>query len=409
MNTTQSQPLLHSFLFDPNSYMYLVVSLSGELTIEELVSAVEKAYTQNETTMSRLVLEQGKVWFEKMEKTGCKVFVKQGSWQEIRKENERKPFHLEEGEFFRTFLLKEKKGYTLMMMVHHLAADGKGMLLVLEDIFSNLTGEEVSYKPLHNEGSEIIPKDRKISFFMTCFIKFLNYFWKKSGKVFTWEDYYLVHEKFWETRETEVKFETIEKQTLDQIKKECAKLGITVNAYMIARLLKKHPEYKNIAFPISLRKENRSICNRVLMVKPPYRYNRRKSFQENAKDLYRMAKLYQEDEKKRYEISLRVRWMEPTLLDSCLLHTFCGYRNKASEILSNLIGYRGKRKTHLTVTNLTVIPLKQDYGKFQVRKVAGIAPTMSACKEVICIGTFADEMTIAYTSVIQNKNFLSIR
>ena len=50
MNTTQSQPLLHSFLFDPNSYMYLVVSLSGELTIKELVSAVEKAYTQNETT-----------------------------------------------------------------------------------------------------------------------------------------------------------------------------------------------------------------------------------------------------------------------------------------------------------------------------------------------------------------------
>ena len=63
MNTTQSQPLLHSFLFDPNSYMYLVVSLSGELTIKELVSAVEKAYTQNETTMSKVILENGNAYF----------------------------------------------------------------------------------------------------------------------------------------------------------------------------------------------------------------------------------------------------------------------------------------------------------------------------------------------------------
>ena len=98
-------------------------------------------------------------------------------------------------------------------------------------------------------------------------------------------------------------------------------------------------------------------------------------------------------------MALRVRWIELGLLDSCLMYTFCGYQNKVSKLLAELIGYSGKRKTHLTVTNLTNLEIEQDYGKFQVKNVIPIAPTMSAGKNVICIGTFDEKMTIAYTKM----------
>ena len=58
--------LERSFLFDPNIYMTVVVTIEGDVSEEELCEAVRKTYTQNQTTMSKVVLdEQGKVYLEK--------------------------------------------------------------------------------------------------------------------------------------------------------------------------------------------------------------------------------------------------------------------------------------------------------------------------------------------------------
>ena len=399
INKTQSQSMLHSFLFEPNVYMCLLASLKGDITAEEIEAAVEKAYTQNETTMSKVILEEGKVYFQNMPRTGCRVFRDNRNWQEIRKECERNAFKINEGELFRTYIIEEEKGYTLMMMVHHIAADGKAMVIVLGDILNNLAGREVEFKPLTSEGSELIPADQEVSFPIMFLIRYLNRIWQKTGRMFGWEDYYEIHKRFWEVWESEVRFENIGKEELEQIKEECKEKGITVNSYMMAKILKKHPEYRNVCFPISLRRENRSITNRVLLVKTDFKYNVKKTFWENAEKLHNIAREFIENKDKRNDLALRVRWMEPTLLDSSLMYTFCGYQNKVSKLVAELIGYSGKRKTHLTVTNLTNLEIEQDYGKFQVKNVAAIAPTMSAGKNVICIGTFDGKMTIAYTKM----------
>ena len=125
----------------------------------------------------------------------------------------------------------------------------------------------------------------------------------------------------------------------------------------------------------------------------------KKSFWENAEKLHNITREFIENKDKKYDMALRVRWMDTGLLDSSLMYTFCGYQNKVSKLLAELIGYSGKRKTHLTVTNLTNIEVDKDYGRFQVKSVAAIAPTMSAGKIVICIGTFDGKMTIAYTKM----------
>ena len=399
INKTQSQSMLHSFLFEPNVYMCLLASLKGDVTAEEIEAAVKKAYTQNETTMSKVILEEKKVYFQNMPRTGCRVFRDNRSWQEIRKECEQNAFKINEGELFRTYIIEEEKGYTLMMMVHHIAADGKAMVIVLEDILKNLAGRKVEFKPLTSEGSELIPADKEVAFPIMALIRCLNRIWQKTGKVFTWEDYFNIHEKFWKVWESEVRFESIGREELQQIKEMCKEKGVTVNSYMMAKILKKHPEYHNVCFPISLRRENRSITNRVLLVKTDFKYNVKKTFWENAEKLHNITRKFIENEDKKYDMALRVRWMDPGLLDSGLMYTFCGYQNKVSKLIAELIGYSGKRKTHLTVTNLTNLEINQDYGRFQVKSVAAIAPTMSAGKNVICIGTFDGKMTIAYTKM----------
>ncbi len=402
INKSQRQSMLHAFLFDPCVYMRAVITLKGDITEEEIEEAAKKAYTQNETTMSKVILEDGNAYYQSMPRTGCKVFRDSRPWQEIMQESERNPFKIQEGELFRTYITPEKEGYTLLMMVHHIAADGKAMLMVLEDIVNNLAGVEVDYKPLDNVGVEKFPDNMKPSPIFASAIQYMNRQWKKSGRVFGWEDYFKVHKNFWATRSSEVRFETIEKEELARIKEECREHRITINSYMMAKILKEHPEYQTFAFPISLRKDNLSICNRAFMMRPNYKYNRRKSFLDNAKKIHKIVKMYMEDERKKYEVSIRVIWLDPTLLDSCLMHAYGGYQNKTSKLMAETIGYVGKSKTNVTITNLTNLQFKQNYGRFQVENVFTIAPVMSATKEVVCISTFHGKMTIAYSS-IKNK------
>lgn len=63
-------------LFEPNDYIAMIVTLSGQLSLNEIRSAVHAAYEANEATMSRIVLESdGAAYFVKLESTGCRFIA----------------------------------------------------------------------------------------------------------------------------------------------------------------------------------------------------------------------------------------------------------------------------------------------------------------------------------------------
>ncbi len=403
INSNQSQGAMHCFLFEPSVYISMLVSMDGEITTKELKEAVEKAYTQNETTMSKIVLDNGKAFFEKLPQTGCKVFVEHRSWREIMHESEKNTFRINEGELVRSYIIPKNEGCSLLVMAHHIMGDGMALILLLQDILCNLTGKEADYRPLNREGIEQIPSDLKLPFFENAGIKTLNSKWKKNGRIFTWQDYYNIHEKFWSLRESDIQFEVIQKEELNEIKAECKKQDITVNSYMVARLLHRNREYENFCCPVSLRGNNRSISNHVALIRMLYKYNKKKTFLENAKEIHKIIRSYVEDKNKKYYISLMLREMEPTLLDSALMYTYGGYNNKISKLIAALMGYVGDRKTHLSITNLQNVNLKMDYERFQLKDIAFMAACMSATKDVACISTFQDKMTISYCNIKRRK------
>lgn len=400
-NLTQGQQLVHCFLLDPKVYISLVAKLKGNITIEEIMNAVTKAYTQNETTMSKIVFENGNVYFEKMAQTGCKVFVDSREWLDIMHENEKNAFRINEGELFRIFIIpnEEMQEYTLFMMAHHIIGDGKSLLLLLEDILANISGKEVEYRPLNNDGAQLPANGIKSAFIVRVVLKMLNRMWNKEGKVFNWEDYFYIHKHFWKDKASDVRVETRDCDEIEQIKAKCKELGITVNSYIITEVLREHPEYQNFSLTLSIRGENRSISNKVSSLRIVHAYDVQKSFEENAKQIHALVKEHLEDERKRYAIFLNVKEMDHNLLDASLMYTHTGYQNKIAAILASRIGYCGKDRTKTCVTNLNKISIEPDYGRFRLENVFGIAAPMSAVENVICVGTYDNKMTVVYTEV----------
>ena len=110
-NKTQAQAMMHTFLFEPNVYTAALVTLKGDLTAETIKAAIQKTYTQNETTMSRVVLENGEAYFQAVKETGCKVMVDSRDWHEIMHQNEKDTFKINEGEFIRSFIIPKKEEF----------------------------------------------------------------------------------------------------------------------------------------------------------------------------------------------------------------------------------------------------------------------------------------------------------
>ncbi|MBQ8278639.1 MAG: hypothetical protein IJZ23_02240 [Roseburia sp.] len=299
-NESQTQALLHCFLFEPSIYTAMVAVVKGEITAEEIKEAVEKAYTRNETTMSKVVLEKGNAYFQTIPQTGCKVFIEERDWRDIMHESEKDTFRINEGELFRIYIIPNhaKQEYTIFMMAHHIAGDGKALLMLLEDILSTLSGKQTEYRYLNKEGIIVQPTGLKYPFLIQTFLQYLNRMWKKQGKYFDWEDYFKIHKQFWKSRQSDVRLETLETEKLEEIKMQCKELGITVNSYMIAETLKNHPEYKSFSVMMSLRGENRSISNHVAILKFDYQYNGKLSFLENAKQVHRLIQSQMENENK---------------------------------------------------------------------------------------------------------------
>lgn len=404
INKSQLQELLHYFLFDPNIYIAAVMTLKrkSDVSVEEIKQAVEKAYTKNETTMSKLVLDNGEIFFENMPKTGCKVFVDQREWVDILHENEKNTFRIDEGEFVRTFIIDKKEEFRVFIMAHHILGDGQSLVLLAQDILSCLAKEEVEYKTLNNEDEEIVPSDIKYSFLKKAGIRLLNKQWEKTGKLFGWEDYYNIHEKFWKNRQTYVE-KVVLSENVQSIREKSKKMGITVNGYIVAKQFEKFPQYETIGMPISYRANNRSLANKVTIIKINYKYNTAISFEENAKKIYKNIKKTNENPAKKFFIAKSLGLFGFGLLDGALMAKYTGYKNKIAESVVDIIGMSGKNKTQLGITNLGNLNLRTEYDSFNVEEFEAMAASMSTTKQVLAVCTLKDKMNICFSRVMENK------
>ena len=401
INRSQAQQSLHYFLFDPNIYTAVMLTLkrkSNDLSVKKVKDAIEKAYTQNETTMSKIVLDNGNAYFENMSETGCKVFLDQRDWVDIFNENQKDTFKINEGEFIRTFIIEDKEEIAVLIMSHHIVGDGYSQILFAQDILSNLAGEAVEYKPLNNQNDEVVPKI-KYPFMKKLGIKLLNAQWKKTGKVFDWEDYYGIHRKFWENRKTCVSTATISEEELLKIKEESKKMGITINSYIVAKQVEKNPEYEVIGIPTSYRGTNRSLANKIAAMKVRYHYNTEASFEENAKAIHAIIKDSIEDPSKKFFVVKSVELFEPTLVDGALMAKYAGYKNETAEKMIEVMAMSGANKTQLGITNLANVKLKAEYDSFKVQDVKCLAASMATTRDVLAVCTFENRMNLCFSMV----------
>ena len=388
------------FLFDPSIYMNVIFTIDGQVPADTLRAAIEKTFTQNQTTMSKAVLdEKGNLYLEEMGHTGCHTYVDGRDWQEIRREQERIPFRINEGEFLRAFITPREKGTDIYLMAHHMMADGSGLLILVDDIMNNLAGFEVTYKPTEVMRRRDVIRKGDLPLKTRMMLRLLNWSWAKEKRVLTWEDYYHIHETYWKDKSTYFEFTTIEAEELEALKQECKELGITVNSYLVAKIMKNYPEDHILGVPVSLRGKSSSISNMITSLMLEYQYDTDKSLAENALRAHQIIREGLASEPMRYHIPQFVAILDPTLMDAAVAYYVLGFDNEAARKAAYVIGYTSSLGTDVGITNLGVLDVKQQYGDYRITNMIGIPPHVSATRRVVSIYTYNGKMTITDTKV----------
>ncbi len=386
-------------LFEPNVYIGMIVKLEGNLQSKEVEQAVFKAYEANETTMSKIVLEEnGDAYYETMESSGCKFFSDVHPWEELLCQSEKRPFALKEGELVRVFLTEENEQAVLFIHVHHLAGDGQSVLVLLNDIINSLSGKKLTYKPMRSVDRSFLEKRAKLFIGAKLYINGLNKKCERNIGTFTWRDHDAIHAKYWAEYASKIEWETYK---ICELKAGCPE-NVTVNSYMIAKLLQEHPECKSVGIPVSIR-EDRGMSNQTSGIVIKHRYNFQTTFEENADRVHKL--IYRKLKKRnlKYFILLFMERLWPPLIDAVIMQSHGCYQNQLTEKLAKIMGYTGDRGRDLGVTNLNKIDIPKEQERFAIKDILFVPPKISYAKKVVGISTFADNLTVCYHRMANEK------
>ena len=380
-------------LFEPNVYIGMVVKLSGSPETEDIRRAVEEAYRANEATMSKIVLApNGDAWYEKMERTGCAFAPTPLPWQEILRQSQQQPFALAQGELVRIFLSEEDGQKVLTIHAHHLVGDGKSILVLLQDIVSSLAHQRLRYKPLLSVDREFLQKRARLYFGTAAYIQGVNRKWKKAGTAFTWENYASVHQRYWSRNVSDITYETFD---LDTVKAQCPQ-GVTLNSFLIAKLLRDHPDCKVVGIPVSIREDD-GMSNQVSGIAVKYGYDSNCSFEANARQLHKAIGRKLGSKRMKYFILSFMERLCPSLIDGVLLQTHGCCHNPLAEKMAQVMGYLGDGGRDLGVTNLGQI----DIPGGRIQDILFIPPKVSYTKKVVGISSFNGKLTVCHHNMCQ--------
>lgn len=322
---------------------------------------------------------------------------------EVIRKNERILFRIEAGELMRVFIIRREGKIILHIMAHHLIGDGKSIVCFIENIMTSLAGEKNTYKPMVLLNDATLPENCKLPFTIKTLINVLNQKWKKTGRSFSFADYYLMYNKYWEGKSSVIRTEKFSSEETINLIAKAKSMGVSLNSLIIAISLKSDRNAKTVGMAVNGRIDNnRSMANQAsgISIALPILI---KTIDENANIVHNKVQMKLKNVSKKYFLLKFMSHLSPTLIDSIFMYANHCYENKATKSLCKIIGYNDKNDNKHNITNLTRLDIPSVYGEYSIKNCVFVLPVISNAKHVFGVATLSDELIVTYHYMNDSK------
>ena len=377
------------------------------IDLNALKEAIDLAINKNEVIKSKILLEDnGKAYFINTINANYTITESEKDWHIIIKEQEKIPFDIQNGEYLKFYIIRNKDmingdKITLLLIAHHIIGDGISYAYLIQDILKALNGEKIENKPINLFDMEDLPKESNLGILMRMMLKNMNNNWAKTGKRFTFKEREEMNSKYWKGHSSYVTEHVIEGSKYKSIIAAAKANSVSVNTVITTAFIKAANEcgetkMQDVGQAVNIRKNGyKGMGNFATGISLKYLYDDNKSFFKNAECIHKLIYKKLTDDRKKYFLLQFMGNIAGTLCDAIYFAAVAGYKNKVAANFSKMFGYNGNPKG-ISITNLTKLPIEKSYGNYEIYDFLFIPPLVLNGKRIIGIVSLDNRMNISF-------------
>ena len=339
--------------------------------------AIMQASLANETLHSRLCMDtHGEVWYEAMKEPGtsCEICEADTDWKQLVAMQKRQPFDLKEGKLMRCFLIPRDHGVMLIVMMHHLAGDGKSEITFLQDVMSALNQKPLTSKPLSILKQSDLPHGTGLRLPVRRLVRVLNHAWKREGTVFGKQDYLRVCDGYWKQQEQKIADRIFTEKETEQIRQMAKQEGVTVHTFLTTAILKAYGKQAEVSYAVDVCGTARNgMGNFVSGQNFTAAYDDTDSFAGNMKQIHAVYQEKKLDVRNRYFTLRFLGALTPALIDCAAVQMYTDYDSEVGRTIAHLLGYDAKQDG-VSISNLTGFHLSGEGDSYRMRDLLFVPP-----------------------------------
>lgn len=377
----------------PNMHFGIIADIQKTYKKELLKESIE-ALKQSHPLLSSLITEEkgtGKIFYDKQDNLDIPIEV--GSdWQSDYDKVSKAGWNVQKEALLKIFVYPLADSFKILFITHHLLCDGRGLLQLVEEFaecYSNNEKPKFSEERLIENISDL-PQGSDLGFMSKIIIKDANKKWRKEGHKVSFDEY-LKFEKVFDSKQNAVRnIMSFDGPSLEKIVSECKDNEVSVNDYLIAKMMIDENTTKVIiasdirskiknynegsmgnyasAFSVVVKKRSSSVFELAKMVRDEVK----KILRSPQKEMLVLACYFT---------------MDPELLDAVAISTLGGFKSNAGKFVgSKMFGFEAREG--YCITNLGKIKSSS------ISEAAFIPPASPANRKAWGVLTVNDKMRI---------------
>ncbi len=253
----------------------------------------------------------------------------------------------------------------LLFVFHHLLADGRGALGLVQE-FADFYVDDIVPKtaPEHLITQEDLPANSKLSFVSQALVNHANRQWKKENHQLSYEEYHNFADKFVQEDDVEHSLEVVSTDKLSDLHAQCKSQNVSINDYLLSKMF---TEEKTDSIVMSCDLRNQLACYKQGALgnyATAFSVKLKQGKSADSTDIFSLGqKVHNQIQKKLnspkdlYLVLQCYASLEPGLLDAAMISSRGAFDSKAAKFIGNIFFNYDKAKGY-SITNLGKIESK---------------------------------------------------
>ena len=392
-------------IFSPDIHVGIAAQISKIIDNDSIHEAIKALYHRHPLLTATIVFDEDNVAYYKLysSKPIQLEFVESEDfmiWESWMTDTNHKPFDFQNGPMLKMLVIRSKGHTTFAVLGHHLLGDGISFVFFMRDFLASLDKhlDDIQLFPPIIKNTLSLPVEGRLGWLMKVLAKKMNRDYRKSGKQFTYNDYYSMYETYNLSKNPSMCICSLNTDETQRLIGLCRSHRVTVNEAITTAFIsaRKNTGIKSdyLGVSCSIRTEmtvnpKEGMGNYVSGIATSSNYDDLLDFWTNARNIGNLLNTkLKKTEKRMIGLSL-VDAIDDSLIDAINFAGFGGYQNSTAQKLCDILcGVPADEG--LGISNLG--KFKMDFEQFSVEKMWFVPPLFASSDFIVGVFTLNNEM-----------------